>query len=211
MHIQIPKRFPFVQHYLMYPWVVYELSFVPSIQKFESLVRPKGSSRRKEYVPYLLLSSIPSFYPILEQIISIMGISNKVSPTIKNIGSQFRNYYCYLNEYNKLPEEMKGKIRFEEKLYFVFENENQIEQKELITMGKRVNLNNIDECLTEFVKMFHSLQLINRRQLKINEIKMILQNYRNFILHNLNKNSIIEKNIIIEKNDNEIIENEIVI
>jgi hypothetical protein len=129
MHIQVPKRFPFVQHLIMYPWVVYELSFVASIQKFESLVRPKGAARRKEYVPYLLLTSEQSFYVVLDKIITIMGIPNKVSSSIKNIGSQFRNYYCYLYEYLGLSDEVRNKIRFEESLCFVLGDENEKENK----------------------------------------------------------------------------------
>ena len=49
--------FPSIQHLTMYPYPVYELSFVKGIQKFESTVRPTNSLRRIEYVDYLFLTT----------------------------------------------------------------------------------------------------------------------------------------------------------
>ena len=64
MHVEFPQRFPIVQHYLMYPWAVYDLSFIPGVRKFDSLVRPKGMSRRKEYADYLIISPFFKSMPI---------------------------------------------------------------------------------------------------------------------------------------------------
>jgi len=56
-HEIIPKIFPSIQHLTMYPYPVYELSFVKGIQKFESTVRPTNSLRRIEYIDYLFLTT----------------------------------------------------------------------------------------------------------------------------------------------------------
>jgi GR25 family glycosyltransferase involved in LPS biosynthesis len=56
-HQKIPKNVKGVQYFTMYPYPVYELSFVKSKQKFESLIRPKNQIRRKEYKEYLFLST----------------------------------------------------------------------------------------------------------------------------------------------------------
>ncbi len=50
IHLEIPKKYPNIQHFIMHPWPVYELSFVPSVMKFESLVRPNGISRKMKYI-----------------------------------------------------------------------------------------------------------------------------------------------------------------
>jgi hypothetical protein len=56
-HQKIPKNIKGIQYFTMYPYPVYELSFVKSKQKFESLIRPKNQIRRKEYKEYLFLST----------------------------------------------------------------------------------------------------------------------------------------------------------
>lgn len=56
-HQKIPKRIPGVQYFTMYPYPIYELSFVKEKQKFSSTVRPKNEYRRIEYKEFLFLSS----------------------------------------------------------------------------------------------------------------------------------------------------------
>ena len=56
-HKTIPKSVRGIQHFTMYPYPVYELSFVKSHQKFESTVRPKSGIRRMEYKEFLYLTS----------------------------------------------------------------------------------------------------------------------------------------------------------
>ena len=66
-HKTIPQHFgKKIQMFSMKPYPVFELSFVKSMQKFKSLVRPKNQLRRKEYKEYLFitLTKLLEFIPI---------------------------------------------------------------------------------------------------------------------------------------------------
>ncbi len=116
MHIEIPQRFPFVQHFMMFPWPVYELSFVPSVSKFDSLVRPKGQARRKEYKDFLFLSPSVSMNYLFFELIKKMNLPLKENDeNIKGVG--YRNYYGYLTDFLwKDKEEVKKRVNFD-KIY----------------------------------------------------------------------------------------------
>lgn len=110
MHIEVPQRFPFVQHFMMFPWPVYELSFVPSVSKFDSLVRPKGQVRRKEYKDFLFLSPSVSMNYLFLELIKNMGLplkENLVHP--KGIG--YRNYYGYFTDYLWKDDDLKKRVK----------------------------------------------------------------------------------------------------
>ena len=55
-HKLIPQNIKGIQYFTMYPYPVYELSFVKEKQKFESLVRPINAFIRIEYKELLFLS-----------------------------------------------------------------------------------------------------------------------------------------------------------
>lgn len=116
MHIEIPKKAPFVQHFMMYPWPVYELSFVPSVSRFDSLVRPKGAPRRKEYKEFLFLSPSYSMNLMFFKLIQLMGIPVKEDNTLKGLGH--RNNYGYLTNYIWKNEDIKNKSRIDKKYLF---------------------------------------------------------------------------------------------
>ena len=56
-HEQIPKYYPQVQHFTMFPYPIYELSFVKEKQKFSSTVRPENGIRRIEYKEFLFITT----------------------------------------------------------------------------------------------------------------------------------------------------------
>ena len=57
IHKQVPQQIPNIQFLTMYPYPVYELSFVDYKRKFDSLVRPKNQIRKKEYKEFLFVTS----------------------------------------------------------------------------------------------------------------------------------------------------------
>ncbi len=110
MHIEVPQKYPFVQHFMMFPWPVYELSFVPSVSKFDSLVRPKGQARRKEYKDFLFLSPSISMNYLFLELIKYMKLpinENLLTPK----GAGYRNYYGFFTDYLWKDEEMKKKVK----------------------------------------------------------------------------------------------------
>ena len=97
-HQKIPKNIKGVQYFTMYPYPVYELSFVKSMQKFESLVRPKNAFRRMEYKDFLFLSSNVLLNVFLKKILSSLNLD------IRSNSMGFNgniDYYVLLNEKEK--------------------------------------------------------------------------------------------------------------
>ena len=76
-HQKIPKNVPGIQYFTMYPYPIYELSFVKGMQKFNSLVRPPNQIRRIEYVDNLYLSSNILLNICLNTMNNILPIINK--------------------------------------------------------------------------------------------------------------------------------------
>ena len=91
-HKKIPKNIPNVQHFTMYPYPVYELSFVRQKQKFVSTVRPQNSIRRLEYYDFLFLSSNP--------LISILA--KKAANSIRRYMMGHTDSFILESEHNKL-------------------------------------------------------------------------------------------------------------
>ncbi len=130
MHIEIPKRFPFVQHLMMYPWPVYELSFVPGMIKFKSLVRPKGQTRRKVYQDFLIISPVQSLQTtFMTKLLHFLQIPSQVNYQVKKVDQTYRNYYGCLNEYFLMNEEDQQKYMFLHIYLFTFGEEK---DKEMI-------------------------------------------------------------------------------
>lgn len=133
MHIEIPQRFPFVQHLMMYPWPVYELSFVPGMIKFKSLVRPKGQSRRKVYQDFLILSPIQSLQTtIFPKLFHFLQLPSQVNYQVKKVDMSYRNYYGCLNEYLLMSDEEQEKYMFLHQYLFTYgeEKDKEIIEKE---------------------------------------------------------------------------------
>ncbi len=117
MHIEVPQKYPYVQHFMMFPWPVYELSFVPSISKFDSLVRPKGQVRRKEFKDFLFLSPSVSMNLLFTELIRKIGLPLQENDTnVKGVG--YRNYYGYFTNYLWKDEETKKRVKIEKVYMF---------------------------------------------------------------------------------------------
>ncbi len=157
MHIEVPQRIPIVQHFMMYPWPVYELSFVPSVSKFDSLVRPKGAIRRKEYKEFLFLSPSYSMNMMLLNVLKMTGIPMKEDNTPKGLG--YRNNYGYITNYIWKNEEIKNRSR--------------IDKKYLFTGGKEFDLLSLKTDLMIYNKLKENLEKINNN---INNINNIIEN-----------------------------------
>ncbi len=179
MHVEIPQRFPFVQHLLMYPWPVYELSFVPSMMKFESLVRPKGQSRRIEYKDFLFLSPCYSYIQFFNNLLTIVGIPIIEDNTVKS-SHQYKNYYGYYTDFIFKNEEITKKVKFMTVNMYTMGRENDImiiekdlENKESLrfykTLLTKFGLNpgdiekreNIILLYDKFVEYINSLYRVN--------------------------------------------------
>jgi len=91
-HSKIPKSIKGIQYFTMYPYPVYELSFVKSLQKFVSEVRPTNALRRKEYKEFLFLTTNALLNIFLKNFLNIM--QNKIP---YNIGIDMMGYNGVFN------------------------------------------------------------------------------------------------------------------
>jgi GR25 family glycosyltransferase involved in LPS biosynthesis len=111
-HNKIPKNIKGVQYFTMYPYPVYELSFVKEKQKFESLVRPKNHFRRMEYIDFLILVTNPILELFVKNLMKKMNLLEGV-----NI---LTNHYLFLNDLDK------SRFYFEKKIILMDNEENDI-------------------------------------------------------------------------------------
>jgi GR25 family glycosyltransferase involved in LPS biosynthesis len=157
-HKIIPKMYPSIQHLTMYPYPVYELSFVKSIQKFESTVRPTNGLRRIEYVDYLFLTT---------NILMNVNLFNYFKRNNYNILINSVGYNGNIHKYILLDENEKRKYYFENKyliqdnyideiklIYKIFFNEFN-EKKESIYYSKYI------EKINEVLKVSFTLDYNN--------------------------------------------------
>jgi GR25 family glycosyltransferase involved in LPS biosynthesis len=112
-HQIIPKKIPGIQYFTMYPYPIYELSFVKSKQKFESQVRPNNGLRRVEYKEFLFLSSnflLHAFcIKLVNQFKNIMDIKTDSIGINGNI-----DYYLLMKEETKRKFYFQNKILIED-------------------------------------------------------------------------------------------------
>ena len=109
-HKKIPKNIKGIQYFTMYPYPIYELSFVKEKQKFESLIRPKNEFRRIEYKEFLFLTS----NTLLE--IFIKSFTNKIN---LDIGIEKINFNGNINNFIFLEEKDKKRYYFEYKILLI--------------------------------------------------------------------------------------------
>ncbi len=108
-HQIIPKTISGIQYFTMYPYPVYELSFVKSMQKFESKVRPNGGLRRIEYKEYLFLSSNFLLHMLCLNLMKVLSIKLDIKSTSMGFNGNI-DYYLTLNENDKMKFYFKNKI-----------------------------------------------------------------------------------------------------
>jgi GR25 family glycosyltransferase involved in LPS biosynthesis len=109
-HRKIPKNIPGVQYFTMYPYPVYELSFVKEKQKFESLVRPVNSYRRLEYKEYLILYTNDLLIPMIKLFIRNL----KMDISFHGIG-----YHGNVATYILMNDNEKKRYYFENKILLI--------------------------------------------------------------------------------------------
>jgi hypothetical protein len=117
-HQKIPKNIPGIQYFTMYPYPVFELSFVKEKQKFESTIRPTSELRRIEYKDFLLLSSNILLTTFLKNFSKILNI---------NLSDKNINYHGNINSYILLNEKDKNKYFFENKFLIIDDYETDIQ------------------------------------------------------------------------------------
>jgi hypothetical protein len=82
----------------MYPYPVYELSFVKEKQKFDSLIRPVNAIRRLEYKDFLFITGNSLLNIFIITIIKLLNLDIRS----KNIGYNGNlNYFIFLDEKEK--------------------------------------------------------------------------------------------------------------
>ena len=140
-HKKIPKNVKGVQYFTMYPYPVYELSFVKEKQKFQSLIRPINEFRRIEYKEFLFLTS----NPLLEIL-----IKNYAYNVNLNVGIEKVNLNGNINNFILLDEKEKKRYYFEYKILLLDNSEDDIK-----ILSK--NMNKYDN----YIKKMNELGLSN--------------------------------------------------
>ena len=186
-HDRIPKKFPNIQMLVMNPFPVYELSFVKSIQQFDSLVRPKNQIRKKEYKDFLFvtMNKLIEYIPLKYS----KNFNLKVSASSIDFNGTINFYYCLNDHY-------KFKFFFQNKI-FIYDNIDD----DIILMKNDIIYNN--NCYILFIIKL----VINTYKLDINDdINSIIDNLKylykyiisyfeqeNFNVININEHNIFTK------------------
>ena len=212
-HQKIPKNISGVQYFTMYPYPIYELSFVPEKQKFESTIRPNNQLRRIEYKEFLFGSS--------NNLLTIF-LQNCSNNSIYDIKTENMGYNGNINIYFLYDDFNKSKYYFENKILIIddFYNDIKIIYKNiingmkniydlfLIKINEKFNLNitfeiNDDEkvnnskefiiknCILYYQYYLKILDIENIIKLNINNIDEIL----NSIFSKIVSKEILKKNI----------------
>jgi GR25 family glycosyltransferase involved in LPS biosynthesis len=165
-HKKIPMNVK-VQYFTMYPYPIYELSFVKSKQKFKSLIRPNNELRRLEYKEFLFLSS---------NILLTMLIQNCINTTKLDIKLDKIGYHGTNNYFLLLPDSEKIKYYFEYKILLIDNYYDDIKiiynnlfiNKHKLLLNKvnddfNLELNNVDNNIKSSILFYeYYLKLINK-------------------------------------------------
>ena len=145
-HQKIPKNIPGIQYFTMYPYPVYELSFVKEKQKFESTIRPYNQLRRLEYKDFLLLSSNFLLNNVLINFAKYLNADIK----IKKMGFHGNiNYFMLLNDFEQSKYYFENKLLFIDNYYddikilyyLIKSNNNEIYKLYLLKINQKFNQN----------------------------------------------------------------------
>jgi len=188
-HQKIPKNIPGIQYFTMYPYPVYELSFVKEKQKFMSTVRPHKEFRRIEYKDFLLLSSNVLLTPLLKNFSKLINI---------NLSDTNINYFGNINTFVLIDEKEKGRYFFENKFLITddYETDIQIIYKNLILKNNYVYEPYLKKINQKF-SIDINLEIKDNDTLDdtMKKIKLFYDNYikllsvQNVIIININDNN----------------------
>lgn len=215
-HQKIPKGVKGIQFFTMYPYPVYELSFVKEKQKFESLVRPVNAIRRLEYKDFLFITGNPLLDICAKSIIKFLNLDIFSK---KNGYNGNLNYFILADEKEKTKYYFQNKILIYDNYYddikimyqnIIMNNINMIKiyNLYLVNVNKKNNLTlNLfnDENLLNNIVIFYKyyLELINKE----NALKIDINNDSlcELLVKNINKSgasSILMKLNILKNNIN---------
>lgn len=164
-HSKIPKNIKGIQHFTMYPYPIYELSFVKSKQKFESLIRPLNAIRRKEYKEFLFIST--------NSLLNIF-LKNLFKNNILNIGTDKIGFNGSIDHYLLLSEHDKSKYYFEFKFQLI---DNHYDDIRIIYYNIIKNNIYIKDYYEKYIKKIKEVLNI---ELKIENNDKLLENVINF-------------------------------
>ena len=145
-HKKIPMNIKGIQFFTMFPYPVYELSFVKSKRKFESLIRPKNAFRRIEYKEFLFLSSNMLLSMFIQECLKNINLDIRID----NIGfNGSNNFFLLLEENEKKKYYFENKILLMDNYYddikIIYNNIFNNKYKLLINkVNKEYNLNIIE-------------------------------------------------------------------
>jgi GR25 family glycosyltransferase involved in LPS biosynthesis len=142
-HRKIPKNIQGIQHFTMYPYPVYELSFVKEKQKFESLVRPVNSFRRMEYKEYLILYTNDLLIPMIKLFIRNL----KMDISFLGIG-----YNGNVLSYIFMDENQKKRYYFKNKILLIDD------KYDIQIIKKRFFNNNIYSFLVKKIEEIYNIK-----------------------------------------------------
>lgn len=156
-HKTIPQHFGSkIQMFSMKPYPVFELSFIKSMQKFKSLVRPANQLRRKEFKEYLFITmtKLLEFIPLQYAKNNYLQIQNHKMGLNGTINSLYIN-----NHYNE-------EIYYFENKYFIYDHqENDIKLiLNQISLENNTYILNILCIVNDYYKMnlnIHDLSMID--------------------------------------------------
>ena len=175
-HKKIPKMIPGIQHLTMYPYPVYELSFVRQKQQFQSTVRPAGSIRRLEYKEYLFISSNPLLNIFLKKAVRMLG---------KDIGYNRMGYNGVIDSYIIDSENEKRKYYFQNKIMIM---DNRDEDIKIIEH----NMKNNPKIFDSYIKKIKEL---NGVDCGIEDVDLYYDNFMKIINNDFTEENIIKINI----------------
>ena len=189
-HQQIPRNVKNVQYFTMYPYPVYELSFVKSKQKFESLIRPLNSCRRKEYKDFLLLSSNALLNIFLRSIVK----TTQFDILAESIGFNGNiDYFILLNE------DEKNKYYFENKILLV---DNYHDDIKIIYYNIINNNNNSIKIYNLYINKINELYNINLNIINNSNLLKSIVIFYKYYLKILNIENVVKININISDDIN---------
>jgi len=189
-HKRIPKNIPGIQFLTMYPYPVYELSFVKEKQKFDSLVRPVNAFRRIEYKEFLFLSSNLFLNTFLKNIVKDMMLDIRLDQIGYNGNI---NYFMLLNEKDK------GRYYFEYKILLVDDYYDDIKIIYNSIKSNDKNIIQIYELYRIYINKVYNLNITFDDRNLLESIKLFYRylleflDLENIIKININNNKDIEK------------------
>jgi GR25 family glycosyltransferase involved in LPS biosynthesis len=192
-HKKIPKNIKNVQYFTMYPYPVYELSFVKEKQKFESLIRPNNQIRRIEYKEFLFLTTNSLFE------IWIKNFTKKIN---LDIGLEYIGFNGNINNYIFLNEKDRIKYYFEYKILFIDDIYdditilyNNIKDNQLYLNKYNFYIKKINELYNESIECIENNEyLLKNIIIFYKTILKIFENYDNKLIKiNINNNDEVNK------------------